>query len=123
METGVRNGMSFRRGTTPTITVEIPTEIDLSQFETMIISLKQLGRKVEKRNESILKNGQLLSITLTQEETLAFKENITDYGEDTKYPAAEIQIRLYSSVLGAYGSQIEPVAIYPVINEEVLQNV
>lgn len=61
----------MRRGTTPTNTFKV--DIDLREAAVMYITYSQLGKTiVEKEIQDITIEEDTLSVTLTQEETLAF---------------------------------------------------
>lgn len=64
--------ISIYIGTTPTI--ELQLNIALDAIESLIISFKQ-GSKlaIEKNMSACKKNGNVLSLTLSQEDTLKFK--------------------------------------------------
>ncbi len=63
----------MRRGTTPTNT--FTTDIDLSDAEVIFLTYKQKGRTVLEFDRSrITVTPENISVTLTQEETLAFSE-------------------------------------------------
>lgn len=59
------------RGTNPKI--KIYTNIDSSMIDDVVITLKQLGNKLEKRKEDCTFEDGTIITQLTQEETLSLK--------------------------------------------------
>lgn len=94
----------MRRGTTPTHTFTIPDDIDISAWVVIYITYSQFGRtQLEKNIDEININEQVLSVHLTQEETLAFKKG-----------AAGVQIRARDAVDEAYASEEMPFTVQDV---------
>lgn len=64
------------RGTTPTISAKIPNTIPLDEVSEIWFSISQNGIAIVDRklsDNTIMIDGQVISITLTQEETLKFR--------------------------------------------------
>ena len=100
----------MRRGTTPTHTFTIPNEISVPTLEVIYITYSQFGRTVlEKDIDDLLINNQKLSITLTQEETLSFKDG-----------TANVQIRCRSSEDIAYASDIKTIKVETVQKKGII---
>lgn len=99
--------MEIRRGTTPTICIEIPEEIDASKITAAYVTLNQDGTELEKNIEDLTITEQVLSFDLTQEETLNFNSLINGW----------IQIRLKLKNETAVASQKEVLKILPIIKE------
>lgn len=69
------------RGTTPTLTLTLSNELD---FESYFVTFKQEGFTViEKTEETSTREGAVITVQLTQEDTLRLKDGI----------AVEIQVR------------------------------
>lgn len=64
------------RGTTPTILITLPSDIDVSSIDVAYLSFEQYGAKVlEKALEdmTVITSSNSIGVALTQAETLAFK--------------------------------------------------
>jgi len=62
------------RGTTPTINVVLPEAISMSEISALWLTMTQEGREIlNKTFDAFSSEGQTLSVTLTQEETLSFE--------------------------------------------------
>lgn len=97
----------IRRGTTPTIEVEIPEEIDLASAKPIFLTISQNDCDlIEKDEKSGTIEGQKISFVLDQTETLRLSTKAT----------AKIQIRLG---VGSkkFGSQIEGLKVLDVLKE------
>lgn len=99
--------MEIRRGTTPTICIEIPDEIDTSKITAAYVTLNQDGTELEKNIEDLTITDQVLSFVLTQDETLEFNSLINGW----------VQIRIKLSNGTALASQKETLKILPIIKE------
>lgn len=107
--------MQLIRGTTPTIIITVQTEIDLHQVVEVWIYLSQQNKvKVDKQLENVTFDYEhrKMSVTLSQEDTLALKE-----GE------AIFQIRLLlmdGTALATIASKVDVKPVYKqgVITEE-----
>ena len=97
----------IRRGTTPTIQVVLPDELDMSTIVTAWIYINQNGEViVDRSNDTIEIEDNTLSITLTQEETLALSDGF-----------AFIQVRLLDTDGVALASQENRVHVLPIYKE------
>ncbi len=68
--------MNFTRGTTPTITINVKSEVDLSQVVAIWVYISQTNKvKVDKKISDVSFNVQdkQIQLTLSQEDTLALK--------------------------------------------------
>lgn len=67
------------RGTTPTLTITLPDDFDMSSVQAFEVWLRadRSGYKLHFADEQITKHDNAVSITLTQEQTLAFDNNET----------------------------------------------
>lgn len=75
------------RGTTPTITLKIPSR-DLRECD-IVVTIQNARKTIHKNNEEMdieYNNGTLLSITLSQEETLSFAEGKASVQVNWLYP-------------------------------------
>lgn len=63
----------MRRGTTPTIELNIKG-IEMSQIDEWYITIQQDSASLTKTNEDITISGTVISIPLSQEETMLFKQ-------------------------------------------------
>lgn len=109
-----RNKMQLIRGTTPTIDCIIPDNIDVSDAKEIWFTIKQGGRIIADRklsDKSVAVDGQGLSITLTQKETLEF--NTFEVGE------CGIRIILNDETAWAL-EEIEPVYVSNVVKGGVI---
>lgn len=98
------------RGTTPTVTLRIPSR-DLRECD-IVVTIRNINRTIHKKNEDMeieYDDGTILSILMTQEETLAFAEGQAFVQVNWLYPSgtreatniAEIYIgkQLYGQVM------------------------
>lgn len=61
------------RGTTPVNTFELPADISFDDFDVVFLTYSQFGKVILDLGLDRLRiDGRVLSLTLTQEETLAF---------------------------------------------------
>lgn len=61
----------MRRGTTPTLKIRV-SGIDLKELETIYITIKQNKNEVTKSGNEVTTDGDIIFITLSQEDTLKF---------------------------------------------------
>lgn len=95
------------RGTTPTLTLTLSNELD---FESYFVTFKQEGFTViEKTEETSTREGAVITVQLTQEDTLRLKDGI----------AVEIQVR---GKIGenAYATKIKKVYPEAILKEGVI---
>lgn len=103
--------MEIRRGTTATIEIIIPDDINVAEAEAMYVTVGQNDIPVIERSiEQLMIEGQTVRANLTQEETLALNHKIN----------ASIQIRLKLANGGAFASQKKTVDVKDVIKEGVI---
>lgn len=103
--------MEIRRGTTATIEIIIPDDINVAEAETMYVTVGQSDIPVIERSiEQLMIEGQTVRANLTQEETLSLNHKIN----------ASIQIRLKLANGGAFASQKKTVDVKDVIKEGVI---
>lgn len=96
------------RGTTPTLEFELP--IDTSLLKTAWVTIKQnLEIVINKPLEELEKNGKVLSLSLTQEDTLNLKDGYV-----------EIQLRVVTMDDEALASNIFKVPVNKILYEEVI---
>lgn len=65
--------MAIKQGVTPTITFTLPQEIDLTEAENVYLVLKQGNLELTKSNEELTVQDNIVSVYLTQAETLQFE--------------------------------------------------
>lgn len=99
--------INITRGTTPTITIHVPEDVELNTASEIWVTLKQQPKILTKKltNGAVLITGSDISINLTQTETLQFQAGA----------GGLIQVRILLSDGLALASQIERVNIYDVI--------
>lgn len=103
--------MEIRRGTTATIEILIPDDINISEAVAVFVTVGQNDIPViEKSIEQLLIEDQTVKASLTQEETLSLNHKIN----------ASIQIRLRLANGGAFASQKKTVEVKDVIKEGVI---
>jgi hypothetical protein len=102
------------RGTTPTITMKLPSNVPVKDIATAMVSIQQVGRK-EKIDKDLtemtsdpVKN--LLMVKLTQEDTLSlFAQKATNL---------QLKVKLNDGTVSA--TYPMPLAVVDIINEEVI---
>lgn len=103
------------RGTTPTLTFRIQSNLDLTEIAELWITFRTMpgARQKEKtfdlEDVSIDAEAKLVILTLTQEDTLAFGENMT-----------QIQMRLRMNDGMAYASGIIETCIGRILKDGVI---
>lgn len=99
----------MRRGTTPTITCTLSTDIDLTECELIRVIIRQ-GENVRlvKDSSDITIHDKTISVRLSQEETFAFYQG-----------SADIQVRIKSSD-AVYATEIKSIRVDTSLDEEVL---
>ena len=99
----------MRRGTTPTHNFTLPFNTDVIKSCRVVYS--QDGNvKLVKETEDVTLNENIITLTLTQEETFAF--------ECTKY--VDIQVRVLTLDGESLASEITRVPVLKCLDEEVL---
>ena len=99
----------MRRGTTPTITCTLSTDIDLTECDLIRVIIRQGGHvKLIKDADDVTIQDKTISVKLNQEETFAF------------YPgSADIQVRIKASD-AVYATGIKNIRVDTSLDEEVL---
>ena len=98
----------MRQGTTPTIQITI-NDIDLNEMQNIYVVFKQNGYILKKESSDLDIEGNTISVSLSQEETLNFKEG-----------TCNIQLRMITYGGIAMASPIKTVNVYSVLNNEVI---
>lgn len=98
----------MRQGTTPTIQITI-NDIDLNEMQNIYVVFEQNGYILKKESSDLDIEGNIISVLLSQEETLNFKEG-----------TCNIQLRMITKVGVAIASPIKTTKVYRVLNKEVI---
>ena len=106
------------RGTTPTITMKLPSNVSVSDIATAMVSIQQVGRKdkIDKHYNENLKEIELdpvnnyLMVKLTQEDTLSLYA-----GKTTNL---QLKVKFNDGTVSA--TYPMPIAVVDIINEEVI---
>lgn len=99
----------MRRGTTPTLKIKV-NGIDIGQFANMYVTFSQGDIEVTKTNEDIdIEPDNILSIWLSQEDTLAFSRGHVD-----------LQLRATTNSGVAVASGIKMLFMEPILKEGVI---
>ncbi len=101
-------GEIMRQGTTPTIQITI-NEIDLNEMQNIYVVFEQNGYILKKESSDLDIEGNVISVLLSQEETLNFKEG-----------TCNIQLRMITKGGVAIASPIKTTKVYRVLNKEVI---
>ena len=102
------------RGTTPTITMKLPSKVSVSDIATAVVSIQQVGRK-EKIDKSLSEmttdpTNNLLMVKLSQEETLSlFAQKTTN-----------LQLKVKTSDGTVLATYPMPIAVVDTIHEGVI---
>lgn len=107
--------MEITRGTTPTITVRIPSSVPLNEASEIWFTIAQSGDLVVDRklsDNTLNIEGQTLTCKLTQEETLRLHA----------YEEGECGIRAYfqDREMALATSQTEPVIVHDVVKNGII---
>lgn len=97
------------RGTTPTITITAAGLSEIS-IDRAYLTIKQKSNVIEKELEDMAIDGDVLTVTLSQEETLSFTAEST----------AELQLRVLSRGGTAYASQIISTPVGRILKDGVI---
>lgn len=99
----------MRRGTTPTITCTLSTDIDLTESDLIRVIIRQGGhvRLVKEAGEVTIQD-KTISVKLSQKETLSFYSG-----------SADIQVRIKASD-AVYATGIKSIRVDASLDEEVL---
>lgn len=98
----------MRQGTTPTIQITI-NDIDLNEMQNIYVVFEQNGYILKKESSDLDIEGNTISVSLSQEETLNFKEG-----------TCNIQLRMITRGGVAIASPIKTTKVYRVLNKEVI---
>lgn len=99
----------MRRGTTPTITCTLSTDIDLAECELIRVIIRQGGHvKLIKEAGDVTIQDKTIIFKLSQKETLSFYSG-----------AADIQVRIKASD-AVYATGIKSIRVDTSLDEEVL---
>ena len=98
----------MRQGTTPTIQITT-NDIDLNEMQNIYVVFEQNGYILKKESSDLDIEGNVISVLLSQEETLNFKEGICN-----------IQLRMITKGGVAIASPIKTTKVYRVLNKEVI---
>lgn len=101
-------GEIMRQGTTPTIQITI-NDINLNEMQNIYVVFEQNGYIVKKESSDLNVEGNIISVLLSQEETLNFKEG-----------TCNIQLRMITKGGVAIASPIKTTKVYRVLNKEVI---
>lgn len=99
------------RGTTPTISLSLNTDMQMSEMKQIWVTLKNLmfERTYQKEEIQVLENNSLI-IQPTQEETLKFCKGDVD-----------VQVRLLTHSEKAYASNIKTISVKDILKEGVIK--
>ena len=98
----------MRQGTTPTIQITI-NDIDLNEMQNIYVVFEQNGYILKKKSRDLDIEGNVISVSLSQEESLNFKEG-----------TCNIQLRMITKGGVAVASPIKTTKVYRVLNKEVV---
>lgn len=101
-------GEIMRQGTTPTIQITI-NDIDLNEMQNIYVVFEQNGYILKKESSDLDIEGNTISVSLSQEETLNFKDG-----------TCNIQLRMITKGGVAIASPIKTTKVYRVLNKEVI---
>lgn len=104
----VLQGEIMRQGTTPTIQITI-NDIDLNEMQNIYVVFEQNGYILKKESSDLDIEGNVISVLLSQEETLNFKEG-----------TCNIQLRMITKGGVAIASPIKTTKVYRVLNKEAI---
>lgn len=99
----------MRRGTTPTIKATI-VGLQGIEIDEIFLTIKQLGIEIEKSGSDIAVDGDGISATLTQQETLSLAGG----------SSAAIQVRVLSKNGTAYATNIANLPVGTILKEGVI---
>ena len=77
------------RATTPTFELTIPDSVDLTTAERIVFSLAQDSLQIDKEGEDIVIDGNVVSVYLTQEETLNLSVGTAQIQLNWSYPTGK----------------------------------
>lgn len=101
------------RGTTPTLSIKVNSQLDITDMEQIWVTLKSQSSELtldkDRVNVVTTEEETKLILQLTQEETLGFINGV-----------AKIQVRFLSGSGMAYASNIKEVNINQILKEGVI---
>ena len=98
----------MRQGTTPTIQITI-NDIDLNEMQNIYVVFEHNGYILKKESSDLDIERNVISVLLSQEETLNFKEG-----------TCNIQLRMITKGGVAIASPIKTTKVYRILNKEVI---
>ena len=98
----------MRQGTTTTIQITI-NDIDLNEMQNIYVVFEQNGYILKKESSDLDIERNVISVLLSQEETLNFKEG-----------TCNIQLRMITKGGVAIASPIKTTKVYRILNKEVI---
>lgn len=106
------------RGTTPTFTLQLNSDLDLTSMEQIWVTFKNKSAEVtyEKDDVAVDAETSTITITMSQEDTLKFQTCGVLQGK------VEVQVRLLDDGHIAYASNVKEVNLYRILKEGVISN-
>jgi hypothetical protein len=77
---------TIKQGLTPTITFELPEDVDTSLFHNIYFALRQRSVLIIRTGENITVDGQNINVFLPQEETVKIRSGRASISLDWTYP-------------------------------------
>ena len=99
----------MRRGTTPTLQITV-TGLSEIEIQNLYLTLEQQGTVIEKTEADVSIDSEVISATLTQEETLSLTAKMD----------VAMQLRVLSTNNTAYASNIVTVPVEAILKEGVI---
>jgi hypothetical protein len=101
------------RGTTPTITFKISSDLNFNYIKEVWFTLVSGSKKITKTKSecSLDEDAKTISITLTQEETLKFSTG-----------SVNVQMRILTKEGKAFATPIKTLSINNILKEGVIKN-
>ena len=106
----ITDKLTFRRGTTPTLTITLD-EPELLQNSTLYLSIKQQRHMLVKSGTALTvdRTAGTIQVQLSQAETLQYREG-----------SAQIQIRGVTAAGNAWATDIASIEVQPVLQNGVI---
>ena len=99
----------MRRGTTPTLQITVTGLTDI-EIQNLYLTLRQGQITIEKTESGVSIDGEVITATLTQEETLSLVAKVD----------VALQLRVLSANNTAYASNIVTVPVEAILKEGVI---
>lgn len=99
----------MRRGTTPTLQITVTGLTDI-EVQNLYLTLRQGQTTIKKTESGVTIDGEVISATLTQEETLSLVAKVD----------VALQLRVLSTNNTAYASNIVTVPVEAILKEGVI---